>query len=347
MRIAVIGGGLFGITAATRLAERGHDVELYEKNSDIMMAASWVNQWRLHRGYHYPRSPETAMACKSSVEPFRETYGSAIIDDTEHYYAIAAEGSRTTADEYVDHLDRCGLSYERGTPPVLDESRVELSLRVEEARIDPFRLKELCRDRLDALEVTVTLGERVSPPELTGYDYVVVATYANSSTTVDQPALEQPYKFELCEKPVVSLPDAFDGWSAVIMDGPFLSLDPYGRTGDSLMSDVVEERHRTNVGLAPEYDEAYEELLDRGLVRDPPITRFDRFVESAARFFPGVEDAIHVGSMYTFRAVLPDVEGTDARPTVVEEESGVVRIFSGKLVTCATVADRVANLIGG
>ena len=49
MRIAVIGGGIFGVTTAIRLAEN-HSVDLFEKNSDILQSASGINQYRLHRG---------------------------------------------------------------------------------------------------------------------------------------------------------------------------------------------------------------------------------------------------------------------------------------------------------
>ena len=58
MKIAVVGAGIFGVTAAYTLA-KNHSVDLFEKNNDIMMESSDVNQCRVHRGYHYPRSPDT------------------------------------------------------------------------------------------------------------------------------------------------------------------------------------------------------------------------------------------------------------------------------------------------
>ena len=54
--IAIIGGGFFGATVAYVLAEAGYPVTLFEKHDDLLQAASGINQFRLHRGYHYPRS---------------------------------------------------------------------------------------------------------------------------------------------------------------------------------------------------------------------------------------------------------------------------------------------------
>ena len=62
MKIAVVGAGIFGVTAAYTLA-KNHSVDLFEKNNDIMMESSDVNQCRIHRGYHYPRSPDTVKKC--------------------------------------------------------------------------------------------------------------------------------------------------------------------------------------------------------------------------------------------------------------------------------------------
>ena len=55
----IVGGGLFGLTTAIVLAEKGINVTVLEKNYDVLKEASLVNQNRIHYGYHYPRSIET------------------------------------------------------------------------------------------------------------------------------------------------------------------------------------------------------------------------------------------------------------------------------------------------
>ena len=77
MKIAVIGGGIFGVTTAIKLANN-HDVDLYEKNSDILQNASGINQYRLHRGYHYPRSKDTAFSSLQSEMLFKKEFSEAI-----------------------------------------------------------------------------------------------------------------------------------------------------------------------------------------------------------------------------------------------------------------------------
>jgi glycine/D-amino acid oxidase-like deaminating enzyme len=57
-KIAVVGAGIYGSYTAIRLDEFGHRVELFDSLS-VLRAASNVSQFRVHSGYHYPRSPET------------------------------------------------------------------------------------------------------------------------------------------------------------------------------------------------------------------------------------------------------------------------------------------------
>ena len=74
MKIAIVGGGIFGITVAVKLAKSGHSIDLFEKNGDIMTAASGINQFRLHRGYHYPRSKETGEESLRGLPLFLKEY---------------------------------------------------------------------------------------------------------------------------------------------------------------------------------------------------------------------------------------------------------------------------------
>ena len=60
-----------------------------------MNAASAINQFRIHSGYHYPRSPETIRETMEARQEFMDTYAPAIVRSSQHYYAIPFEGSQT------------------------------------------------------------------------------------------------------------------------------------------------------------------------------------------------------------------------------------------------------------
>ena len=77
-RIAVAGAGIYGATAAIRLAQHGHRVSLFDPLG-IMQAASAINACRVHAGYHYPRSPETIEEVKEANSEFLKEFAPAIV----------------------------------------------------------------------------------------------------------------------------------------------------------------------------------------------------------------------------------------------------------------------------
>ena len=94
VRIAVVGGGVFGCTAALDLDVAGAIVDLYEAAPTILDRASRRNLMRLHRGYHYPRSMRTARLARDAAPGFERLYPTATSYVHDHYYAIAAEVDR-------------------------------------------------------------------------------------------------------------------------------------------------------------------------------------------------------------------------------------------------------------
>ena len=108
-RIAVAGAGIYGATAAIRLAEQGHDVHLFDPLG-VMRAASAINQYRVHAGYHYPRSPETIKETLEARAEFIEAFEPAIVRNSRHYYAIPKKDSRTPPDLYEKVMQEHGLS---------------------------------------------------------------------------------------------------------------------------------------------------------------------------------------------------------------------------------------------
>lgn len=348
-RIAVVGGGIFGVSAALELVERGHKVELFERSGDLLSAASGINQYRLHRGYHYPRSASTARECKATISSFVERYGSAVVDTFDHHYAVAGHDSLTSAAAFEARCQELDLELESSWPQVVRRGAMENCFRVAESLIDIQVLRQLCWEYLRGGGVMVHLNTHAESHIVSQFDCTVFAAYASNNELLDQiPEKRRHYQFEVCEKPVVILPPEYRDLSIVVIDGPFMCMDPLGRSGSHVLGHVVHAIHHSNVGLAPEVPVHLQPLLNRGTVKGPPATKFDRFVDVGKHFFNGFENVEHVGSMFTIRSVLPNLDATDARPTVVEQLSDrVVRVFSGKLGTCVAAARKVADFLSG
>ena len=344
MRVAVVGGGIFGVTIALRLDRAHHEVDLFEEKPDILQATSAINQFRLHRGYHYPRSPKTVAGLLQAEPLFREEYADAVIDDYDHYYAIARDCSLTKADAYLAFLDRFGLEYEEVYPQWVNRRNLALVIKAKESQIDPLRLKEICGKRLRASHVGLFTGQRVRPDELT-HDVIVIATYAAMNDFLSE-AERRTYQFEICEKPIVKLPLSLQDTSLVVMDGPFGCFDPYGRSGSFLMGHVELAVHSTNIGYTPEVGDWHLELLNRPPTRQLMFSHAPNMIQALSVFVPELRRAEYMGSLYTVRAVLPYVDETDERPSIVKVVNNrVITAFAGKIPDCVTAATEVEQLL--
>ena len=122
-KVAIAGAGVYGATTAIRLAEQGHEVHLFDPLG-VLNAASAINQFRIHSGYHYPRSPETIRETMEARQEFIDTFAPAIVRNSQHYYAIPLEGSQTPpelvrAESWREH----NISL-RAVPSGVDELRL-------------------------------------------------------------------------------------------------------------------------------------------------------------------------------------------------------------------------------
>ncbi len=348
MKIAVIGAGIFGSTTAIKLAQNGFKVDLYEKEPDILQAASGINQYRLHRGYHYPRSQETALSSKLAESSFREEYGEAVMDHNEHYYSIAREGSKVSGEEFRKFCLACNLEHEEIELEDVHNHMVGFTIRGREAIIDPVKLRKIVRKRMEEeRKINLFLNQVFGAGDIDNYDLVVNATYANLNFILEKyPEAKREYQFEICEKPVLRLPDRFQNKSIVILDGPFFCIDPYSDTDCHVMGNAAHAIHATNTGLYPEIPEELWPYLNRGIIEHPKITKIDKFLEMAEQFMPEMKQVEHVGSMYTVRTVLPNVDATDERPTLVYQVNDrIINIFSGKIGNCVKAAEEVLRLV--
>lgn len=333
MRVAVVGGGLFGCTAAAELARAGHRVSVYERHGDILLGGSRASCGRLHRGYHYPRAEATARATAAAADLFAATFPEAIDRSARHHYVIA-RGGHVGGEQYLAFLDRLGLPYRIVHPPLVAQATTEVTVTADEALIDPVRLRAALRQQLRAAGVDVHT-RAAGGPDMPGHDLTVLATYGAHTT--------RPLQYEVTEVAVVRLGRQYAGHSYVVLDGPFACLDPLPGTDLHLLYDVVHSVHHRTVGTAPEVPEHLVPLVDRGRVYTKR-TRVFAMEQTARQFLAGIGMPEYCGSLVTVRAVLPEVDATDERPTLVERHENTITLLAGKLDTAVAAARQVAGL---
>ncbi len=335
----VVGGGVFGLTSAIELSNNGYLVDVKEKSNTIMGGASSINQYRLHKGYHYPRSKETAQECLEGLKTFKRKYERSVVNgDIEHYYAIASKGSKVSEFEYLAFLDDMELPYTRVKPL----PNTDVTIKVEEELFDNYKLYEAVRDKLWSSGVEVLKNKTTTKDDFKGFDIVVIATYSKLNDLLDK---KKRYQYELCEKPVVRLPRKYQGKSIVIMDGPFMCLDPYGDR-NHVLGNVKHAIHTWNEGTEAFWPHRYTKYLNKGVIENPKHTKIDKFIETGKKFFKDFDKLKHIGSMYTIRTVLTNRDHDDARPTLVNHEGGnVYSLFSGKIDTCVDAANELIRRI--
>src|ERR1700720_3471569 len=146
-KIAVAGAGIYGATAAIRLAELGHEVHLFDPLG-VMRAASAINQYRVHAGYHYPRSAETIAETLEARAEFIEAFEPAIVRNSRHYYAIPKKDSRTPPGLYESVMQGHGLPLRACRPAWMNFDFIDRCYEVQEHLYDPDVLRELVESRI-------------------------------------------------------------------------------------------------------------------------------------------------------------------------------------------------------
>jgi FAD dependent oxidoreductase len=338
-KIAIAGAGIYGATAAIRLAEGGHKVRLFDPLG-ILRAASAINQYRIHAGYHYPRSAETITETLEARQEFIKTFGPAIVRNSRHYYAIPHEGSRTPPKEYENIMRAHRLALRACRPAWMNFDYIARCYEVDENIYDPDALRSLIESRVTGLGIE--FEKRRFDQEMRGdYDFVIWATYGmGPSGNIFKIA-----KYQVAEKILIELPAELHGIALVIVDGPFTAFDPYGSSSKSLFGSAKHTNHWTTTDAGEPVPDAFSSLLNRGEFTRVANTRFEAMRDDCCLAVPAAKNAAYLGSRFTMRVVENNPEH-DRRILYVQEGApGELHIFSGKVVSAVKAARLVCEKI--
>lgn len=353
-RAAVIGGGVFGATIAEELSEFA-EVDLFERHDDLLSEVSFVNQWRHHSGFHYPRSHDTIQEIRACKAEFETRFEGVIQRDIPSFFATSRWGVEIPAERY---LAACSSNYlafsiEKPSARMLDPDQVSICMRTDEAVYDIPAMRNMLRNRIaKADHLTLHLGTEVADgrilpdgrKELTAkgpdgtrtaaYDYVVNATYSRINLYAQwfQFPIEL-LRFDLYEMLVLDIPA--EQLCVTVMDAPFCSLVGMGTPNRFLLSHIHDSVLKSRVppdGMPPDWGEIQ--------------SNREKMIKSSRRYMPILEKARVVESRYATRAVNAFARDFDARPTVVRDHGfGCWSVLGGKILTCLSNAREIAGAI--
>ena len=345
-RIAIIGAGIFGTTCAIRLASKGHDCILFEKEKEILSCASRVNQYRFHRGYHYPRASETVNQLKNTQYRFQEEYGAAIDNGITNIYALAKEKSLVNFDQYINFLKTNSLKYKiLDDYSILKREMFSGIFEVEEGLINFTSLKKLINYRIKNYKnIKVKLKTSFDGNLADKFDFVIICTYGLSSNLLPK-EMRKNYKYQLIEKPVVKPHVSLKNKSIVVIDGPFMCIDPLLGSDYSLLGNVKHAIHQTSFGLKPEPIPSSMGIIPWTDIKNQSKSKFKDFIDDGKLYIKNFEKCKFKFSMTGYRVVNIKREKTDDRPTYINYSNKFIEISSGKIDTCSWTADQISDLI--
>jgi glycine/D-amino acid oxidase-like deaminating enzyme len=343
----VVGGGLYGCSLGVFLAQQGHRTALLESEAGLLTRASYINQARVHHGYHYPRSFMTALRSAVNFPRFLLDFQSCIDTSFEAIYAIARDDTKVTAYQFERFCRQIGAPVRPApaeTQRLFEPSLIEAVFEVTEHAFNAARLRAAMGQRLSDSGVEVRCGETARRVAVLGDGTLEVETHDGGKLTarrvfnctyaqVNQflaasgiPPLR--LKHELTEMALIEVPPALRGRGITVMDGPFFSTMPFPAEGLHTLSHVRYTPHES--WLEPEqFRDPHAYLAAR-----QPAPKCVYMLRDAQRFVPALSRARHVRSLFTVKTVLTQNEADDGRPILFRQHAelpGLITVLGGKI----------------
>ncbi len=363
----IIGAGLYGLYAAEYSGKKGEHVLVLEYDSEPFMRATYINQARVHMGYHYPRSFTTAIKSAGYFKRFVDDFGFCIHDKFEQIYATSEQFSWTNAKQFMEFCKaadiRCDeVAASRYFKPGMCDGAFLTEEYTYDAKLLGAYYQELLKDKKN---VRIQYGARieriiksgnvfmVQMQDGTEYEtsFVLNATYASVNQVIEKlEGVEKEnfnIKYELCEIILCEPSDKLRDIGFTVMDGPFFSIMPFGKTGLHSLTSVTFTPHVTSYDILPtfscqtgpengEYSCRPESLGNCSLCPHKPESAWRYMSHLANKYMKEEYEYTYKESLYSMKPILKSSEVDDSRPTairVLSEEPTFISVLSGKINT--------------
>ncbi|WP_294378987.1 FAD-dependent oxidoreductase [uncultured Clostridium sp.] len=357
----IIGAGLYGLYAATFCGKKDEKVLVLEYDKEPFSRATYVNQARVHMGYHYPRSFSTAIKSAHYFDRFCEEYGFSIHERFDQIYATSQNFSWTTAEQFKKFCDTVNIKCQELNPNVYfkrgmcDGAFLTTEYTYDVKLLEDYFLKEIDKRK----NIDVIYGFRIKKIEKKENEYIVSsidgreyetqfllnATYASVNQILNLIGYEKfEIKYELCEIILCSVNGDLKNKGITVMDGPFFSIMPFGKTGYHSLTSVTFTPHETSYDEYPifkcqngnEHYCSYKQLGNCNLCSNKPQTAWTYMSSMAKKYIKDEMGFKYEKSLFSMKPILKASEIDDSRPTVIKkysENPTFISVLSGKINT--------------
>ena len=356
----IVGAGLYGLYAAEQCGARGQRVLVLEKDPGPFMRATYINQARVHMGYHYPRSYSTAIKSAGYFERFCRDYGFCLLTEFDQVYATSAHFSWTNAEQFRKFCAAAHIRCDDVSPEkYFNPGQCDGAFLTTEYTYDAQILKKHFLEKLAALpNVTIAYSHKPESVQRAGSvwqvragditaeaPFLLNATYAGVNELHAMLGFE-PFaiKYELCEIILCTVDERLKNTGVTVMDGPFFSLMPFGRTGLHSLTSVTFTPHVTSYDSLPTFAcQARSggccspgDLANCDSCPARPESAWPMMSQLARKYLREEYGFAYSHSLVSMKPILKASEIDDSRPTVIRQYTAdpvFVSVLSGKINT--------------
>lgn len=367
----IIGAGLYGLYSALYSGNLGQKIIVLEYDDAPFKRATYINQARVHNGYHYPRSFSTAIKSAHYFKRFNEDYNFSILTKFNQIYATSSEFSWSDAKQFQKFCDAAHIKCEEvPTRNYFKDGYCDGAFLTEEYTYDAQILKEYFVEKIKELpNVEIKYGCRIKSIQNNGHEYeielrhgvkyksgfVLNATYASVNQIQNYLGYEHfKIKYELCEIILCNVNDKLRETGITVMDGPFFSIMPFGKSGYHSLTSVTFTPHVSSKESLPRFNcqsksNGFCSQLQLGNCNDCPVKPESAwpYMSNLARKYLRDELQFEFDhTLYSMKPILLASEIDDSRPTVIKTFSTnptFVSVLSGKINTVYDLDEILRN----
>lgn len=358
----ILGAGIYGLYIARKLvlAHPQRKIAVLEYDHAPFLRASYINQARVHNGYHYPRSLSTALKSAGYYAQFVRDYNFAINKKFEKIYAISSTFSYASAQNFESFCQAAQIPCQPIHPAkYFQEGMIAGCYLTEEYSMDAKLICEYFVSELSRCSnVELIYNTRIKQVQQAAdcYDLelddgthyraplVLNASYASVNQVLDLFGFEKfKIKYEIAEICLCQVSANVQAAGLTVMDGPFFSLMPFGLSGYHSLSAVHFTPHKTCTSPLPSFDCQQRNpectpnrLANCNLCPARPATAWHEMRQLAKKYLNDDIEMQRQESLFAIKPILQASEISDSRPTIIKkfsENPTFLSVLSGKFNT--------------